>query len=181
MAECIDRGKSLDYRNSMPNGRCSGCHGKYLAARIDPDAKAKVTADHQSRAPKTSSVYQERIRNTKIDAILVTTAHTLQGIEVTKYLGFVSTECAYGMNMFKDMFANVRNLVGGRSTAVEDTMRDSREAVLLELKREAYAKGANAVIAVDLDYTQLGAGGNMMVLVTASGTAVVIEAKEGAL
>ena len=83
--------------------------------------------------------------------------------------------------MFKDMFANVRNLVGGRSAAVEDTMRDSRETVLLELKREAYAKGANAVIAVDLDYTQLGAGGNMMVLVTASGTAVIIKTEEGAL
>ena len=107
--------------------------------------------------------------------MLVTTAHTLQGIEVTKYLGVISAECAYGMNMFKDMFANVRNLVGGRSAAVEDTMRDSRETVLLELKREAHAKGANAVIALDVDYTQLGSGGNMMVLVSASGTAVVIE------
>jgi uncharacterized protein YbjQ (UPF0145 family) len=113
--------------------------------------------------------------NAAIDAILVVTAPTLGGIRVDKYLGFVSAECAYGMNMFKDMFANVRNLVGGRSAAVEDTMRDSRETVLLELKREAHAKGANAVIAVDLDYTQLGAGGNMMVLVSTSGTAVVIE------
>ena len=69
-----------------------------------------------------------------IDAMLVTTSHTLQGIEVTKYLGVVSAECAYGMNMFKDMFANVRNLVGGRSAAVEDTMRDSRETVMQELK-----------------------------------------------
>ena len=106
---------------------------------------------------------------------MLTTSHTLQGIEVTKYLGVVSAECAYGMNMFKDMFANVRNLVGGRSTAVQDTMRDSRETVMQELKREAHAKGANAVIAVDIDYTQLGAGGNIMVLVSASGTAVIIE------
>ena len=113
--------------------------------------------------------------NTAISSMLLTTAPTLQGIEVTKYLGVISAECAYGMNMFKDMFANVRNLVGGRSAAVEDAMRDSRETVLLELKREAHAKGANAVIAVDLDYTQLGSGGNMMVLVSASGTAVVIE------
>ena len=56
------------------------------------------------------------------------------------------------------MFANVRNLVGGRSAAVEDTMRDSRETVLLELKREAHAKGANAVIALDVDYTHLCSG-----------------------
>ena len=121
------------------------------------------------------SPLQGELAQQELDAILVTTSHTLQGIEVTKYLGVVSAECAYGMNMFKDMFANVRNLVGGRSAAVQDIMRDSRETVMQELKREAHAKGANAVIAVDLDYTQLGAGGNMMVLVSASGTAVVIE------
>ena len=121
---------------------------------------------------------QQELADQELEAIIVTTSHTLQGIEVTKYLGVVSAECAYGMNMFKDMFANVRNLVGGRSTAVQDTMRDSRETVMQELKREAHAKGANAVIAVDIDYTQLGAGGNMMVLVSASGTAVVIEEKK---
>ena len=154
MAECTGCGKTIKGWQSTLGGTCSTCHSKIAEQVIEKRQEA-------------------------LEAILVTTAHTLQGIEVTKYLGFVSTECAYGMNMFKDMFANVRNLVGGRSAAVEDTMRDSRETVLLELKREAYAKGANAVIAVDLDYTQLGAGGNMMVLVTASGTAVVIEADEG--
>ena len=175
MAECKVCGKSIDYRKRMHNGRCSGCHGKYLAARIDPDANAGAMATNQTQNPKTSSFSQKRQRDDQVAPILVTTAHTLQGIEVTKYLGVVSAECAYGMNMFKDMFANVRNLVGGRSAAVEDTMRDSRETVLLELKREAHAKGANAVIALDVDYTQLGSGGNMMVLVSASGTAVVIE------
>jgi uncharacterized protein YbjQ (UPF0145 family)/DNA-directed RNA polymerase subunit RPC12/RpoP len=160
MAECTGCGKALKGWQSTLGGTCSTCHSKVAEQVIEKDNAQRQEA---------------------LEAILVTTAHTLQGIEVTKYLGFVSTECAYGMNMFKDMFANVRNLVGGRSAAVEDTMRDSRETVLLELKREAYAKGANAVIAVDLDYTQLGAGGNMMVLVTASGTAVVIETKEGAL
>ena len=163
MANCRGCGIELALLNRGRVGFCKKCDAKM-------DDKIIEQATHENRE-----------LDLKIEAILVTTAHTLQGIEVTKYLGFVSTECAYGMNMFKDMFANVRNLVGGRSAAVEDTMRDSREAVLLELKREAYAKGANAVIAVDLDYTQLGAGGNMMVLVTASGTAVIIETEEGAL
>ena len=160
MANCTECRKTLKGWESRMGGTCSNCYSKVAEQVIQKDNSQRLE---------------------ELDAILVTTAHTLQGIEVTKYLGFVSTECAYGMNMFKDMFANVRNLVGGRSTAVEDTMRDSRETVLLELKREAYAKGANAVIAVNLDYTQLGAGGNMMVLVTASGTAVVIETKEVAL
>jgi uncharacterized protein YbjQ (UPF0145 family) len=173
MAECIDCGKSLDYRNSMPNGRCSGCHGKYLAARIDPDAKAKVTADHQSRALKTSSVYQERIRNTKIDAIVVTT-ETAPNLKITKRIEIVTAECAFGMNIFKDLFAGVRDIVGGRSEAVQKTMRDSRKTALYELKKEAYEVGANAVVGVDLDYVELSSAGSMVMLV-ASGTAVVIE------
>ena len=171
MAACVDCGLEIGiYGKLFPEGlMCQECASRKNIAPTE--LQLRLQAEEIESTTKTA----------KIEAILVTTAHTLQGIEVTKYLGFVSTECAYGMNMFKDMFANVRNLVGGRSAAVEDTMRDSRETVLLELKREAYAKGANAVIAVDLDYTQLGAGGNMMVLVTASGTAVVIEADEGVL
>jgi uncharacterized protein YbjQ (UPF0145 family) len=143
-------------------------------------SESNIALSFGGKCKECLSVNQEEL-DTTIDAIMLTTSHTLQGIEVTKYLGVVSAECAYGMNMFKDMFANVRNLVGGRSTAVQDTMRDSRETVMQELKREAHAKGANAVIAVDIDYTQLGAGGNMMVLVTASGTAVIIKTEDGAL
>ena len=153
MAKCKECSKPIKAWEAL-GGACEDCY---------PRVKEKEDAAERELA------HQE------IGSMLVTTAHTLQGIEVTKYLGVISAECAYGMNMFKDMFANVRNLVGGRSAAVEDAMRDSRETVLLELKREAHAKGANAVIAVDLDYTQLGSGGNMMVLVSASGTAVVIE------
>ena len=167
MANCKECGSKISWLYGGGD-ICYSCHNKDFTLKVAKEAQASQQQDSDNVQ-----------RQEAIEAILVTTAHTLQGIEVTKYLGFVSTECAYGMNMFKDMFANVRNLVGGRSAAVEDTMRDSRETVLLELKREAYAKGANAVIAVDLDYTQLGAGGNMMVLVTASGTAVVIEADEG--
>ena len=162
MAECKECGK----RNWNPfEDICSDCLIEFKVSKI----KADRAAERELAQQETDMAQQE------LDAILVATAHTLQGIEVTKYLGVISAECAYGMNMFKDMFANVRNLVGGRSAAVEDTMRDSRETVMQELKREAHAKGANAVIAVDLDYTQLGAGGNMMVLVSASGTAVIIE------
>ena len=160
MAECKECGKSIKAWEAL-GGACEDCYSLHL--------------QNKARLKQKEGATERELSQQEISSMLVTTAHTLQGIEVTKYLGVISAECAYGMNMFKDMFANVRNLVGGRSAAVEDTMRDSRETVLLELKREAHAKGANAVIAVDLDYTQLGSGGNMMVLVSASGTAVVIE------
>ena len=168
MAKCTVCEKEMGFADKVNaksfDGLCRSCtdHNRKIAAGLEDKTIEEAAFD-------------TRELDATIDAIMLTTSHTLQGIEVTKYLGVVSAECAYGMNMFKDMFANVRNLVGGRSTAVQDTMRDSRETVMQELKREAHAKGANAVIAVDIDYTQLGAGGNMMVLVSASGTAVIIE------
>ena len=160
MAECKECGTSIKAWEAI-GGACEDCYSLYLK-------KKALLKEREAYAEREQAVEE-------LGSVLLTTAHTLQDVTVTKYLGVVSAECAYGMNVFKDMFANVRNLVGGRSAAVEDTMRDSRETVMQELKREAHAKGANAVIAVDLDYTQLGAGGNMMVLVSASGTAVVIE------
>ena len=160
MAECKECGTSIKAWEAI-GGACEDCYSLYLK-------KKALLKEREANAEREQAVGE-------LGSVLLTTAHILQDVTVTKYLGVVSAECAYGMNMFKDMFANVRNLVGGRSAAVEDTMRDSRETVMQELKREAHAKGANAVIAVDLDYTQLGAGGNMMVLVSASGTAVIIE------
>ena len=77
------------------------------------------------------------------------------------------------MNIFKDLFAGVRDIIGGRSEAVQKTMRDSRRTALYELKREAHAVGANAVVGVDLDYVELSSVGSMVMLV-ASGTAVRI-------
>ena len=109
----------------------------------------------------------------KIEAIMLTT-ETAPNLNITKRIEIVTAECAFGMNMFKDLFAGVRNVVGGRSEAVQKTMRDSRKIALYELKKEAYEVGANAVVGVDLDYVKLASAGSMVMLV-ASGTAVVIE------
>jgi len=109
----------------------------------------------------------------KIEAILLTT-ETAPNLNITKRIEIVTAECAFGMNIFKDLFAGVRDIVGGRSEAVQKTMRDSRKTVLYELKKEAYEVGANAVVGVDLDYVEMSSVGSMVMLV-ASGTAVVIE------
>lgn len=79
------------------------------------------------------------------------------------------------MNMFKDMFTQIRNIVGGRSDTVQKAMRESRKTTLYELKKEAYLVGANAVVGVDLDYVEIGGAGSNMILLVASGTAVVID------
>jgi len=109
-----------------------------------------------------------------IDQIVLTT-ETASNLPITQRIEIVTAECAFGMNIFKDLFAGVRNIVGGRSKAVQDTMRDARRTTLYELKKEAHAVGANAVVGVDLDYVELAGAGSSMVMLVASGTAVVIE------
>ncbi|PTV96569.1 uncharacterized protein YbjQ (UPF0145 family) [Rhodobacter aestuarii] len=109
----------------------------------------------------------------EIEAVMLTT-ETCPNLNITQRFEIVTAECAFGMHIFKDLFAAVRDVVGGRSEAVQKTMRDARKTALYELKREAWLVGANAVVAVDLDYTELSNSGNMILLV-ASGTAVRIE------
>jgi uncharacterized protein YbjQ (UPF0145 family) len=104
--------------------------------------------------------------------ILTTTSH-IEGHPAKDYLGIVTGEVIVGANIFKDLFAGIRDVVGGRSGSYESTLRDAREAALKELEGEARSRGANAVIGVDFDYEVLGQGGSML-MVTASGTAVVV-------
>ena len=106
--------------------------------------------------------------------MLVTTTNTLQDRKIKDYFGIVSGEAILGANIFKDLFAGIRDIVGGRSSAYEAELRKAREIALAELQQSAQAAGANAVVGVDLDYEVLGSG-NGMLMVSASGTAVVVE------
>ncbi|MFM8499560.1 MAG: hypothetical protein EBS87_06220 [Sphingomonadaceae bacterium] len=103
--------------------------------------------------------------------MLMTTTNSVEGRQVTDYLGVVTGEVIVGANIFKDLFAGIRDIVGGRSGAYESTLREARATALNELKEEARALGADAVIGIDLDYEVLGQGGSML-MVSASGTAV---------
>ena len=104
--------------------------------------------------------------------MLVTTSHILEGKKVNEYLGIVSGEAVMGANVFKDITASIRDIIGGRSGQYEEQFRKAREISIDEMVNEAEQKGANAVIGVDIDYESIG--GTMM-LVTASGTAVKVE------
>jgi len=106
-----------------------------------------------------------------VKQVLLTTEAYPEGLKIESRIEVVTAECAFGMNIFKDLFAGVRDVFGGRSEAVQKTLRDSRRTALYELKKEAHAVGANAVVGVDLDYVELSGAGNMVLLV-ASGTAV---------
>lgn len=103
--------------------------------------------------------------------MLVTTTNTIEGRPVQEYYGLVSGETIIGANIFRDIFASIRDIVGGRSGAYEEVLREAKETAINEMCDQAYAFGANAVIGVDLDYETVGQG---MLMVTASGTAVKI-------
>lgn len=106
--------------------------------------------------------------------MLVTTTPSVEGRRITRYCGVVCGEAIMGANIFKDLFAGIRDIVGGRSATYERELQRAREIALKELEDRAAALGANAVVGVDLDYEVMGRE-NGMLMVSASGTAVVIE------
>ena len=152
MVDCTSCGKKMGFFDGDLNNRCSNCV-----------SNSAVQTEYGKHAQNEQ----------QIKSIMLTT-ETAPNLNITKRIEIVTAECAFGMNIFKDLFAGVRDIVGGRSEAVQKAMRASRKTALYELKKEAYEVGANAVVGVDLDYVELSSAGSMVMLV-ASGTAVVIE------
>jgi uncharacterized protein YbjQ (UPF0145 family) len=108
--------------------------------------------------------------------MIVVTTPNMEGRRITQYLGLVSGDAILGANIFRDLFAGIRDIVGGRSAAYEKELRQAKRIALVEMMDEATELGANAVVGVDLDYETIAMGrGGGMLMVSASGTAVVIE------
>ena len=107
--------------------------------------------------------------------MLVTTTSALDNAKVVKYIGLVSGEAILGANIFRDLFAGIRDIVGGRSAAYEEELRKAKQIAIDEMAQQAADLGANAIVGVDLDYEsiQMGQGGGML-MVSASGTAVQV-------
>jgi uncharacterized protein YbjQ (UPF0145 family) len=108
--------------------------------------------------------------------MLVVTTPSLDGRRITRYLGIVSGEAILGANIFRDFFAGIRDIVGGRSPGQQPGRRNAHQIAREEMQQEAEQLGATAIVGVDLDYEtiQVGSGGGML-MVSASGTAVVVE------
>ena len=106
--------------------------------------------------------------------MILTTTHSIEGKSITEYRGVVNGEAILGANIFRDFFAGVRDIVGGRSASYEKELHRAREIAFKELGEEAERVGANAVVGVDIDYEVVGQGGSML-MVSVSGTAVVIQ------
>jgi uncharacterized protein YbjQ (UPF0145 family) len=112
--------------------------------------------------------------------MLMTTTTSIEGIPIRSYLGIVSGQTIMGANIVRDLFASVRDIVGGRSAAYEQELVKAKQLALDEMQRAAAAMGANAIIGIDIDYEALGSGGSML-MVCVSGTAVLVEYSQRAV
>lgn len=104
--------------------------------------------------------------------VVITTTNTVEGRKIEAYLGIVVGEAVMGVNLFKDLFASVRDIVGGRSASYEKELEKGRTEALSELRRKCVELGGNGVVGVDLDYEAITRGQGSMLMISVSGTAV---------
>ena len=105
--------------------------------------------------------------------MILTTTPTVEGRTIQQYHGIVTGEAILGANIFRDFFAGIRDIVGGRSAAYEKELRRAREVAFAEMEQAATERGANAIVGIDIDYETVGAQGSML-MVTVNGTAVTV-------
>ncbi|MCB1801431.1 MAG: heavy metal-binding domain-containing protein [Gammaproteobacteria bacterium] len=105
--------------------------------------------------------------------MIMTTTSSIEGRKITQYHGIVTGEAILGANLFRDLFAGIRDIVGGRSGAYEKELRKAREIAFQEIETAAQGLGANAVVGIDIDYEVVGEKGGML-MVSVSGTAVTV-------
>lgn len=123
-----------------------------------------------------NSLYTKNYKITRSPNEVILTTETASNLNVVQRLDVITAECAYGMNIFKDLFASISDIFGGRNKSIQNTLKDARKNVLAELQKEAFSLGANAVVGIDLDYSEISGGGKFgMLFIVASGTAVVVE------
>ena len=188
-------GRQLTTPQSLADARASQTNaediifvrdGKSFVVSVAPGkldvsyVEAEVVVSGSMTPERYSANYtQERAQavQERIADMIVTTAHHVDGYVVAKQLGVITAECVFGLNVFKDFFASISDVFGGRSNTTQQALRDARETCIKELKKEAAERGANAVIAVDLDYSEFSGQGKSMLFIVASGTAVYLDAK----
>ena len=130
------------------------------------------TGQHGELEIQEEEVQKKVERDINVEKVILTTAYVVSNREIDHEIEVITSECVYGMNVFRDFFAGARNFFGGRSDATQKVLNDLRETCLYELKALAYDKGADAVIAIDLDYSEFSGG---MLFLVASGTAVKLK------
>lgn len=105
--------------------------------------------------------------------MIITTTPNIEGKTIVNYFGIVSGETIIGANVFRDLFASIRDVIGGRANSYEEVLRKAKDTAMKEMIEQAQRMGANAIVGIDLDYETIGGSGSML-MVTVSGTAVFV-------
>lgn len=156
------------------SGRSDSPHLE-VAHQVDGADLCNACASKQGGIASDANLSAMNAEREMIQSVIVTTTPSLDGYRVTKVVDVISAECVFGMNIFKDFFTGLTDFFGGRSETSQKVLKDARQLCIRELKTEAYRVGANAVIGVNLDYSEFSGQGKSMLFLVASGTAVVIE------
>lgn len=172
--KCSECGKEIDVLYAF-KGRCGKCHGEHLKASATNISVEALRADEELKRADARPVSESRFRNPEEYKNITLTTEATHDLRISKRVEIISSEVVVGMNIFKDFFAGVRNVVGGRSQTIQTALRDIRIQALDELKREAFRVGADAVVGVNLSYQEIGATGSTMLFVVATGTGVRLD------
>lgn len=159
MAQCSACGKKL-MSFAMADGLCGDCYNQ----RANEQRSAKLAAVEKAKGA-------EAIRDQGASKIMLTTEAS-HNLPVAQRLDIVTAEVVIGMHLFKDVASAFRDVFGGRSETMQRGLKQARKAALAELRQEAFDLGADAVVGVDLDYSEISGGGKSMLFLVASGTAV---------
>lgn len=182
MAICRNCGAEVG-RFSLIDGLCTPCKKAEVAdlpARREAIRAAEAQARREGEELAEAMAEEESRRFAAIASIIVTT-ETAHNLPVADRLDIVTAEVVLGMNFFKDVAAGFRDVFGGRSKVMQEGLRDARKLALQELRVEAHAIGAQAVVGVSLNYSEISDGGKVMLLLVAAGTAVTLSASNEAL
>ena len=145
---------------------------KFPASPEAQTAEEQIAACKRELAAQGVTLADDDTPRDLASEVILTSAQFIEGYVVNQTVDIVGAECVFGMNVFRDLFAGIRDVVGGRSDATQRVIRDSREVVLRELRLAAVSKQCNAVIALQFTYSQLGGQDKSMMLLCATGTAV---------
>lgn len=166
MATCSECGSEA-WRFALTNGLCSECAAK------------AIWKEASERLPLPPPPNPESAAGDEALLKVIVTTETAHNLPVSDRLDIVTAEVVIGMHLFKDIAAAFRDTFGGRSKVMQDGLRDARKTAMAELRREAHGLGADAVVGVQLAYSEISGGGKSMILLVASGTAVTLERRRG--
>lgn len=166
--ECDNCGKEISiWSTSYSIGHmtiCSDCHKNNYE-----ELKAKAVVE------ETEYESEPSIDPEELEKIILTTETNTKDLEITERIDVISSESALGMNVFRDLFTNVRDIVGGQSVSTQKILKDLKSTAFQDLKEQAYNLDADAVIAIDLDYSEFSGAGRSMLFLVVTGTAVKLK------